>query len=290
MTRCGRIALAGAPNAGKSTLMNAVVGSHLAIVSPRPQATRLPVTGLLTDGDTQYVFVDLPGLMDPAYLMQARMMAAAQAGIDAADLIVHVHPAPDAPAPPFMSSARLTAPPHAPVITVYTKADLVPDDARRQLAQAALVVSAREPGSLTELLAQLRARLPEREFAYDPDDIGTQPVRFFATEYLREAAFEFLQDELPYGFAAEVEEYREAESPVYIRVTLYVERESQKGMVVGRGGRTIKAIGEHARRRLEDLLGGRVYLDLWVKVLPKWRRNAAALSRLGFPVSDSEKT
>jgi GTP-binding protein Era len=110
------------------------------------------------------------------------------------------------------------------------------------------------------------------------------------TEYLREAAFELLLDELPYGFAAEVEEYRESESPVYIRVTLFVERESQKGMVVGRGGRTIKAIGEHARRRLEALLGAQVYLDLWVKVLPKWRRNAHALTRFGFPIAESESS
>jgi GTP-binding protein Era len=110
------------------------------------------------------------------------------------------------------------------------------------------------------------------------------------TEYLREAAFELLLDELPYGFAAEVEEYRESESPVYIRVTLFVERESQKGMVVGRGGRTIKAIGEHARRRLEALLGAHVYLDLWVKVLPKWRRSAHALTRFGFPIAESESS
>src|SRR5574338_1231829 len=290
MTRCGRIALAGAPNAGKSTLLNALVGSHVAIVSPRPQATRLPVVGLLTEDDTQFVFVDLPGLLEPAYLMQARMMAAAQEALASADLILHLHPAPDAPAPSFARAARLERLPRAPVLLVYTKADLVGAAARARLEQAAVVVSAREPESLRQLLARIRPLVPEGDFAFDPDDVGTQPLRFFVTEYLREAAFELLLDELPYGFAAEVEEYRESESPVYIRVTLFVERESQKGMVVGRGGRTIKAIGEHARRRLEALLGAHVYLDLWVKVLPKWRRSAHALTRFGFPIAESESS
>jgi GTP-binding protein Era len=293
MTRCGRIALAGAPNAGKSTLLNALVGSHLAIVSPRPQATRLPVVGLLTEGDTQFVFVDLPGLLEPGYLMQARMMAAAHEALASSDVILHLHPAPEAPAPEFSRAARLETAPAAPVLLVYTKADLVSAAARAQLEQGpprASVISAREPESLDRLLARIRPLLPEREFAFDPDDVGTQPLRFFVTEYLREAAFELLQDELPYAFAAEVEEYRESESPVYIRVTLFVERESQKGMVVGRGGRTIKAIGEHARRRLEALLGAQVYLDLWVKVLPKWRRNAHALTRFGFPIAESESS
>ena len=131
--------------------------------------------------------------------------------------------------------------------------------------------------------ARLAALLPEGEFEFDPEDIGTQPLRFFVVEFLREAAFEVLEDELPYAFTAEVEEFREHSSPVYIRVTLLVERESQKGMIIGQGGRTIKAIGSHARARLEALLGQPVYLDCWVKVLPNWRRNAASLSRLGFP-------
>jgi GTP-binding protein Era len=174
------------------------------------------------------------------------------------------------------------------VQVVYTKVDLVTAERRAELARDALVVTADEPASVDALLAKLAPRLPEREFAHDPEDIGTQPLRFFVTEFLREAAFELLQDELPYAFAAEVEEFRESESPVYIRVTLYVERESQKGMIVGSGGCTIKAIGSHARRRIEALLGEQVFLDLWVKVLPKWRRSAHALSRLGFPASESE--
>ncbi|HZB27234.1 MAG TPA: KH domain-containing protein, partial [Gemmatimonadales bacterium] len=125
--------------------------------------------------------------------------------------------------------------------------------------------------------------LPMGEFQFDPDNVGTQPLRFFVVEYLREAAFALLGDELPYAFTAEVEEFREQERPIYIRVTLFVERESQKGIVIGRAGATIKAIGAHARARLEELIGAAVYLDAWVKSLPNWRKNTAALARFGFP-------
>jgi len=292
MPRTGHIALAGAPNVGKSSLLNLLIGQHLAIVSPKAQATRLPVVGLRTEGDTQYVFHDLPGLLDPAYLMQARMRELALQALERVDVVLHLHPAPDAPAPAFNTVARLDHPLVAPVLTVYTKGDLVSALRLAELQRTALVAStapetrAADTG-VPRLLATIRAHLPEGEFAHDAEDIGTQPVRFFVVEYLREAAFELLEDELPYGFTAEVEEFREAERPVYIRVTLFVERESQKGIVIGAGGATIKAIGAHARRRIEALIGEPVYLDCWVKVLPHWRKSATALTRFGFPESES---
>lgn len=288
MPRTGLVALAGRPNAGKSSLMNTLVGQRLAIVSPKPQATRLPVVGLRTEGDTQYVFHDLPGLLDPSYALQASMVAAAHAVLARADVVLYLHPAPDAPAPPLAELARLERPIKAPVLVVYTKADLVPPARRRELEAGASVVSAVTGEGIDRLLEQVRAHLPEREFDYDPDDVGTQPLRFFVVEYLREAAFELLEDELPYAFTAEVEEFREAERPMYIRVTLFVERETQKAMVIGRGGQTIKAIGQHARTRLEELVGAPVYLDLWVKTLPRWRRSPTALARFGFPTSEKE--
>jgi GTP-binding protein Era len=283
MSQSGHIALAGAPNVGKSSLLNALVGQHLAIVSPRAQATRFPVVGIRTEGDIQFVFHDLPGLLDPAYLLQLRMRELAVEGIEKTDVVLHLHPAPDSPAPSFQSilgpDIRFTA----PVMTVYTKADLVSPERRAELAEHAALVSAATGEGLEALLESIRPHLPEREFEFDPEDVGTQQLRFFVVEYLREAAFDLLGDELPYAFHAEVEEFREGEQPVYIRVTLFVERESQKGIVVGRGGQTIRALGAHARGRLEELIGAPVYLDTWVKVLPNWRRNAAALSRFGFP-------
>jgi GTP-binding protein Era len=170
-----------------------------------------------------------------------------------------------------------------PVLLVYTKGDLLSAARRAPLEQEALVVSATGDQGIERLLERVDPFLSERAFEHDPEDIGTQPLRFFVVEYLREAAFELLGDELPYSFTAEVEEFREAERPMYIRVTLFVERESQKGIVIGKGGATIKAIGAHARARLEQLLGAPVYLDAWVKALPNWRKSAAALTRFGFP-------
>jgi GTP-binding protein Era len=288
MPRTGHIALAGAPNVGKSSLLNALVGQHLAIVSPRAQATRLPVVGIRTDDDTQYVFHDLPGLLDPAYLMQVRMRELALDALGRMDVVLHLHPASEAPAPTLQSLTGSDHPVAAPVLTVYTKGDLVSADRRETLEHEALVVSTTGRAlGIPRLLREIRERLPEGDFAFDLDDVGTQPVRFFVVEYLREAAFDLLEDELPYGFTAEVEEFREAERPVYIRVTLFVERESQKRIVIGAGGRTIKAIGAQARRRVEELIGAPVYLDCWVKVLPQWRKSAAALTRFGFPESET---
>lgn len=282
-TRCGHVALAGVPNVGKSTLLNALVGEHLAIVSPKPQATRLPVVGVRTEGDTQFAFHDLPGLLDPGYLMQERMRGAALHALDRADVLLHLHPAPEAPAPDLVALVGNDHPFRQPVITVYTKGDLVSPATRAELGATGAAVTGPDGAGIPDLLRRIAPLLPERPFEYDPEDIGTQPLRFFVTEYLREAAFELLEEEVPYSFAAQVEEFREAARPVYIRVTLYVERESQKGILIGAEGRTIKALGSHARRRMETLIGTPVYLDCWVKVLHNWRKNASALTQLGFP-------
>ncbi|MGH7562357.1 MAG: GTPase Era [Gemmatimonadales bacterium] len=281
--RSGHVALAGRPNAGKSSLLNLLVGEHLALVSPKAQATRLPVVGLRTEGDTQFVFHDLPGLLEPSYPLQERMRALALEGAERADVILHLHPAPDAPAPSFAEAAGLPGPPKAPVILVHTQCDLVPSAARATLAASGVMTSAVTGEGVTELLERVRELLPERDHAYPQDDLGTQPLRFFAAEFLREAAFEHLEDELPYAFAAEIEEFRESTDPVYIRANLFIERESQKRILVGKGGATLKMIGQHARRRLEALLGRRVYLDTWVQVLPRWRRDPVQLRRFGFP-------
>ena len=282
MTRSGTIVLAGRPNVGKSTLLNALVGEHLAIVSPKPQSTRLPVVGLLTKDDAQYIFTDSPGLLAPEYRLHEVMRAAALRAIDEADVIAYLHPLGEYPAPALQAVAGLERPPRAPMITVYTKSDLVGPSAHPPIGPSEVLVSAVSGAGIATLLAALRERLPEGPFHYDPDELATQPMRFFAAEFIREAAFEQLHEELPYSVAAEIDEFREGAEPVYIRAVLYVERESQKGIVIGEGGRTIKALGAAARAKIEALLGARVFLDLHVKVLPKWRRDEPALKRLGY--------
>lgn len=280
MTRCGTVVLAGLPNAGKSSLLNALVGERLAIVSPKAQSTRAPVVGVLTRGDDQFIFTDPPGLLVPSYRLQEKMREAALRAVADTEVIAHLHPLPEYPAPPFERIAGLVAPPVVPVVTVYTKSDLVPP--HRRPADAGLSVSAVTGEGLGLLLDALADRLPASPFHYPPDEMATQPLRFFAAEYVREAAFDLLEEELPYSVACEIDEFREDERPAYIRAVVYVERESQKGIVIGEGGRTIKAIGQAARARIEALMGTPVYLDLHVKVLGNWRRNDPVLRRLGY--------
>jgi GTP-binding protein Era len=279
-TRFATIALAGRPNAGKSSLLNALVGEPLAIVSPKPQSTRLPVVGLRTEGTVQLAFVDPPGLLDPAYLLQHAMLEAALTVLDRADAILYLHPATDGDPPPLASLLPPDHPPRRPILTLLTKIDLVA--APPPAAAGRLPISARTGAGLDALLAWSAERALPGPFRYPEDDLSTQPVRFFVTEFVREAAFEHLGDEVPYALAAEVDEFREGSNPVYIRVILYTERESQKAIVVGQGGRVIREIGSQARRRIEGFLGVPVYLDLWVKTLPRWRSRANMLRRLGF--------
>lgn len=274
--------LAGRPNVGKSTLLNALVGEPLAIVSPKPQSTRMPVLGLLTRGDAQFIFTDPPGLLDPDYRLQEVMRDAARQAIRDSEVIVYLHPLAEFPAPEFWKVAGVPVAPTAQLVTVYTKADLVAPGNRPALPANGLAVSALTREGLDQLLDTLMTRLPEGPFHYDPDEIATQPLRFFAAEFVREAAFELLHQELPYSVAVEIDEFREDRSPAYIRAVVFVERDSQKGIVIGDGGRTIKAIGTAARARIEALHGAPVYLELHVKVLPRWRQHDSSLKRLGY--------
>jgi len=279
-TRFGTIVLAGRPNVGKSTLLNALVGAELAIVSPRPQTTRLPTFALRTEGDLQLLLVDPPGLLDPQYLMQRAMLAEAIRQLDTADGILYLVPATEPTVPPLHELVGAAAPLRPPILVVRTKADAVAEQVPRNAGEA--WVSASRGMGLDVVLDWCAARARPGPFRYDPEDLSTQPTHFFIAEYVREAAIGCLGDELPYSVATEVDEYREGSTPLYIRVTLFAERDSQKGMIVGRGGAMIKRIGSRARRRIEAFLQEPVYLDLWVKTLPRWRSDAGILRRLGF--------
>jgi GTP-binding protein Era len=241
----------------------------------------MPVVGLLTKDDAQFIFTDSPGLLEPEYQLHEAMRAAALRAIDDAEVIAYLHPLAEYPAPPLAQVARLERTPRAPIVTVYTKADA----ASFPTPPDALAVSAVTGAGIDAFLAALHAHIPEGPFHYDPDELATQPMRFFAAEFIREAAFEQLHEELPYSVACEIDEFREGAEPVYIRAIIYVERDSQKGIVIGEGGRSIKALGAAARAKIETLLGQRVFLDLHVKVLPKWRRHEPSLKRLGYATS-----
>jgi GTP-binding protein Era len=289
--RCGTIVLAGRPNAGKSTLLNALVQQPLAITSPKPQSTRLPVFGIRTDPDVQLIFIDPPGLLPPSYALQRSMVVAAADVLSTADAVLLVHPVTDGPPPSLedlLKESGQTLRWNRPWATVLSQADRareVPPESDR-----IFVVSATQEQGFERLLEWCRGVVPERPFCYAADDVSTQPVRFFAAEYIREAAFAYLEDEVPYSLAAEIEEFRETDEPVYIRAVVYVERPSQRGIVIGAGGQTLRTIGAKARGRIEQLLGQRVYLDLWVKVMPNWRSRPKALQRFGFPISSKEPT
>lgn len=295
MTRAGIVTVAGKPNAGKSTLLNRVVGTKLSIVSDKPQSTRDRIVGIRTDSDVQMILLDTPGLLNPRYALQKAMRATAVKALEEADTVLYLIDATAAgdELTPLHDAAGLAQPPRAPVVVALNKADLLSPaarDALRDRVPEAHLVSAATGEGVDDLFATLGTRLPESPFLYPEDEISTQTVRFFVGELIRETALEQLEEEVPYSIACEVEEYREAQTPIYIRAVVYVERESQKRIFIGAGGQRIRAVGSAARAKIEAFVGAKVFLDLWVKVLPNWRRNAHALQRLGFRIPQDRAT
>ncbi len=291
-TRAGFVTLVGKPNAGKSTLLNKLVGERLAIVSAKPQSTRDRVVGILSDETSQIIFFDTPGLLEPRYALHRSMQHTSQKAISDADVIVHLVDGADDEPRDLTALAQLERPPKAPIILVVNKADRLSDASRSSITARypdALFISASTGEGIDALLAKVRATLPESPFLYDPEDVSTQQVRFFVAEFLRETVLDQLDDEVPYSVAVAIEEFREGKSPIYIRAVMYVERESQKPILIGAGGARIKALGQATRAKIEPLVGGPVFLDLWVKVLPNWRRNAGALARLGYRLPEDAK-
>lgn len=291
MTKAGFVTIAGRPNAGKSTLLNRLVGERLAIVSPKPQSTRDRVVGILSDETSQIILLDTPGLLEPRYALHKAMQHAAQQAISDADVLVHLVDASRDDPEDLTALAALPKAPSAPIIIALNKADTLSESRRADLvalAPGGIFLSAATGEGVDALLEAVRDRLPESPFLYDADDISTQQIRFFVAEFLRETVLEQLEDEVPYGVAVAIEEFREADTPVYIRAVLYVERDSQKRILIGSGGSRIKAIGQAARAKVEPLVGGPVYLDLWVKELRNWRKDIHALARLGYRLPEDK--
>ena len=285
MTRAGIVTVVGRPNAGKSTLLNRIVGQKLSIVSPKPQSTRDRIVGIVTDGDAQMILYDTPGLLEPRYALQHAMRGAALQALTDADVVVYLVDASEGTPEPIEVAATLDRPPSAPVVLALNKVDRLDETQRDRLRAAhpeAILLSATRGDGVEELLRVVTERLPVSPFLYPEDDVSTQSLRFFVAELVRETALEQLEEEVPYSVACEVEEFREERRPVYIRAVIYVERESQKRILIGDKGSRIRDIGRAARVKVEELVGAPVYLDLWVKVLANWRRNERAMQRFGY--------
>ena len=287
MPKAGIVTVVGKPNVGKSTLLNRIVGQKLSITSPKPQSTRDRIVGIYTTGDLQMVILDTPGLLNPRYPLQEAMRATALRALDDADVIVYLADATEGAAPPLIEAAQLRSPPRAPVVTVMNKSDAAADrhEERPVATGEVMSVSALTGEGVPELMARIAEHLPESPFLYPEDEISTQPVRFFVAELVRETVLDQVHEEVPYSVAVQVEEFREERSPLYIRAVIYVERDSQKAIVIGGKGAQIRRIGEAARRKIEAFVGAPVYLDLWVKVLANWRKNPGSLSRFGYQLA-----
>lgn len=285
MTRAGIVTVAGFPNAGKSTLLNRLVGEKLAITSSKPQSTRHRIVGIRTEGDAQMVILDTPGLLEPKDTLHSAMRNAALTAVRDADVLVHVVDATGRIPQSFQLAAQLEHPPRAKVVLALNKADLLTPGQREELSGRfpdAVFIAAATGDNIEALVSAVTDRLPISPYLYPDDDISTQPVRFFCAEFVRETALEQLGDELPHALACEIDEFREGSSPLYIRAVLHVERDSQKRIVIGANGQQIKKLGKSAREKIERFVGQPVYLDLWVKVLPNWRKNRSAVLRLGY--------
>ena len=292
--RAGFAAVVGRPNVGKSTLMNHYLGQKIAIISAKPQTTRRTQLGILTRDDVQIVFVDTPGMHEPRNPLGVYMVDVATRALNEADAVLFIV---DVSVPPGPGDQRLAAlinsrPEAGRVVLAMNKSDrLAPEDviphteAYRALVPAAewMLVSATRGDNLDELLGALVRALPESPALYPEDEVTQTHVRDLAGEFIREAALNELEEEVPHGIAVEIDEFSERDADnTYIAATVYVERDSHKGIVIGKGGAMLKRIGTSARAEIQKLLDGKVYLDLHVKVRPEWRKRESDVRRMGY--------
>jgi len=290
--KCGFIALIGYPNVGKSTLLNRLVGGKIAITSPKPQTTRFRLLGIVNQPIAQMLFLDTPGILEPKGLLNASLAQAALTALAEADVVVWL----TEPRAPYLKDTVLL--PHLrrlqrPLLVAINKIDTVSKTKLLPLIQifhqafpAAIIIplSALLGDGLEELQAEITKLLPAGPPLYPPDQDTEASERFLAAEFIRERVLHHAREELPHAVAVAVEEFDESRRPdlVRIRAVIYVERESQKAIIIGKQGSLLKAIGVEARLEIESLLGARVFLDLWVKVWKNWRKDPRALRTLGF--------
>jgi len=291
-TRAGHVAIVGYPNAGKSSLLNRMLDQKLSIVTSAAQTTRERVLGIDTRDGVQIVFVDTPGLVDPKYLLHRAMLNTVLETIPDVDVVVLLLD-PTGPDREFGDEVlHLLRKKRDRLLVAVNKVDVAGAErigalrewARRELGVDALEISAGTGQGVDELRSRIGALLPASPYLYPEDEISSQSVRFFVAELVRETVFEQYGQEVPYSTTVKVDEFREAAEPIYVRATIFVERTSQKAILIGKGGAAIKQLGQLARRKIEDFVGSPIYLDLWVKVLPKWRKDPISLARLGFKI------
>jgi GTP-binding protein Era len=295
-TRAGYCAIIGKPNVGKSTLLNTILGTKLSIVTPKPQTTRKRVIGIYTDERMQIIFLDTPGILEPRYELHRAMMGYVHDSLKDADVIVLVvdvqqQPDPETVVTPDVAEALQRL--RKPVIVALNKIDLLPNTAAvlpiieryaaTGLFQEFVPISALKNANVDELLRTVYTYLPVSPFLYDPEILSTQPERFFVAELIREQIFLLYRHEVPYSTEVQIVEFKERQQGKwYIAADIIVERESQKVILLGSGGKRLKTLGQRARQAIEAYLGVPIYLELFVKVRGRWRNNKTMLHFFGY--------
>jgi GTP-binding protein Era len=291
-TRCGFVALVGAPNAGKSTLLNAMVGSKVSIVSRKVQTTRALIRGIAIEGTSQLIFVDTPGIFAPKRRLDRAMVTTAWSGAHDADLVavlIDARDGLDEEAEAILDGLKDI---RAPKALILNKIDVVEKSALLKLAhdangkakfEATFMISALNGDGVADLKSWLAGRVPPGPYHYPPDQMSDAPIRQLAAEITREKIFERLHQELPYHSTVETEQWKELrKGDVRIEQTIYVERESQRKIVLGKGGQTIKAIGEAARKEIAEIAEAKVHLFLFVKVREGWGEDPERYRAMGL--------
>ena len=291
-TSCGFIALIGAPNAGKSTLLNALVGSKVSIISHKVQTTRALIRGITIEGHSQLIFVDTPGIFSPRRRLDRAMVTTAWSGAHDADLVVVLIDARKGLDEEADQILKRLSEVKAPKLLVLNKIDLVAKDLLLKLAseanrtanfEATFMISALTGDGVADLKAWLAGRVPAGPWLYPPDQMSDAPLRQLAAEITREKLFNRLHQELPYQATVETESWKELrDGSVRVEQTIYVERESQRKIVLGKGGQTIKAIGEAARKEIAEIVEAKIHLFLFVKVREGWGEDPERYRAMGL--------